>query len=100
MKSMRIKVPHKEVVKIIKEAAYRCNLELTNQNTSRSLFEFYKSGNLLSFGNNITVSLTANNSVIEIKVKSESSAPIQLVDWGINNGIEEDLIIEIRKIAP
>lgn len=51
---------------------------------------------ILSFGNVVSISVdTVGKRSCVVEVSSKSSAPIQLIDWGTNSDLEEQILSEL-----
>lgn len=95
MKQSTFNKPKKTVIAAIKKAAKQMDLEL--EEISGNEIIFYHGGGLLSFGNKITVKISQSESdKTKVNVSSRSAAEIQLIDWGTNDKLENDLIKELK----
>jgi hypothetical protein len=77
-------------------AAKEMDLEIKSK--TECTFVLKKSGSLLSYGNIITIQLKpAVGNRTSISISSQSSAAIQLIDWGTNSDLEEELMSLIKE---
>lgn len=89
----------KQVLNAVKQAAKNLDLEIQNKSEIKGTLQLYSNGGLFSYGNRIDVELTeTESSRVIVKVLSESSAAIQLIDWGTNDRLEKNLIEEVKNI--
>jgi len=87
----------KTVIAAIKKAAKQMDLEF--EEVSGNEITLYHGGGLLSFGNKITVKISSSESdKTKVNISSRSAAEIQLIDWGTNDKLENDLINELKNI--
>lgn len=97
MKQSTFNKPKKTVIAAIKKAAKQMDLEL--EEISGNEIILYHGGGLLSFGNKMTVKILQSESdKTKVNVSSRSAAEIQLIDWGTNDKLENDLIKELKNI--
>lgn len=97
MKQSTFNKPKKTVISAIKKAAKQMDLEL--EEISDNEIILYHGGGLLSFGNKVTVKFSQSESdKTKVNVSSRSAAEIQLIDWGTNDKLENDLIKELKNI--
>ncbi|MCC5927819.1 MAG: DUF1499 domain-containing protein [Cyclobacteriaceae bacterium] len=97
MKQSTFNKPNNTVIAAIKKAAKQMDLEL--EEVSGNEITLYHGGGLLSFGNKITVKISESEpNKTKVIVSSRSAAEIQLIDWGTNEKLENDLIKELKNI--
>ncbi len=95
MKQSTFNKPKKTVIAAIKKAAKQMDLEL--EEISGNEITLYHGGGLLSFGNKIAVKISESEpNKTKVNVSSRSAAEIQLIDWGTNDKLENDLIKELK----
>ncbi|MEI9918945.1 MAG: hypothetical protein WDO14_09110 [Bacteroidota bacterium] len=98
---MRTSLIHKSkptVYKAVKTACNRLNLVIDRDDFEKGRISIYSEGDILSFGNKISISISKRGRDSFLRISSKSAAPIQLFDWGTNKDIEEDLMEEIKDI--
>lgn len=79
-------------------AAKEMELEIKTKSKTDGTIILKKSGSLLSYGNIITIQLkTTSGNKTSISINSKSSATIQLIDWGTNSDLEEELMDLIKE---
>lgn len=98
MKTATISKPKKSVFEALKEACQKLNLNIKSADLKEGKLSIVHDGNFLSFGNIITATVTAKSDKSILKIASESAAPIQLIDWGLNKDLEDRLIKEVKNI--
>lgn len=73
------------------------DLEIKTKSKTDGSIILNKIGNLLSYGNTITIQLkTTSSNKASIFINSESSAKIQLIDWEKNSDLEQELMDLIK----
>lgn len=91
MRTIVLTLSKEEVLNIIDEISKTMNL--VQRKKDNNSFYFKKTGSLISFGNTVSVKLSRiNNRNIELFVDSSSSNKLQVIDWGLNENIEEEFI--------
>ena len=87
------------IIKTIETVLRKLNLEIISTDFNNLVIEAKKSGSFLSFGNTIFISIKkSKKSGVRVYVDSESSAPIQLIDWGTNEQIENEIIEHLKSL--
>jgi hypothetical protein len=99
MKQATIHHSKKKVFEAVKEAAAKLDLEIRDASSANGRLSLYSRGGLLSFGNKIDVEIKiADTTKSIVKVSSQSAAAIQVIDWGTNRDLEEEIIAEVKSI--
>lgn len=97
MKQSTFNKPKKTVIAAIKKAAKQLDLEI--EEVDGNEISLYHGGGLLSFGNKISVEIMENDpNKTKVRVSSRSAAQIQIIDWGTNESLENNLINELKDI--
>jgi hypothetical protein len=100
MQTLNIKHSKRDTIKLIKQAALNIGLGIEKESFVSGRLDLIHNGSFFSFGNKIEVIVsTFDNSKCLIKINSRSSAMLQILDWGTNREIEEQLMMEIQKIV-
>jgi hypothetical protein len=98
MRSISSDKSTQQIIKSVKVALGNLGIRVIDMDPDNLVIEARRSGNFLSFGNTIYISLKKKRSGgIRIYIDSESSAPIQIIDWGTNEDIENEIINELEK---
>lgn len=98
MKRFTTRKSKKEVFDAAKKACSKLDLKIRRSDFRKGKLLIKHEGSLLSFGNDLTVTISSKIDKVVISIVSESSASIQVVDWGVNEKLEVNLIAEIRDI--
>ena len=99
MRDFKIKQSKQDAFKLIKKAALNMGLNLREESHTSGTLNMTSDGSLFSFGNNIDIKISkTGQSECSVKVSSKSAVLFQLIDWGVNKEIEEQLVQEIKKI--
>lgn len=99
MKTSKHRHAKKKVFAAVKEAAVILDMEIEFSSLDKGEIELFKGAGIFSFGNRIAVKIASINSLTtEIQISSRSAAQVQLIDWGTNDTIENEVHAEIRKI--
>lgn len=98
MKTSTFHASKKDVFDAVKKACGLLELSVTNQDLNSGRLKIKHEGSFLSFGNTIIVSIGRRETKTILKVASRSSTLVQLIDWGTNRELEENIIREVKKI--
>lgn len=98
MKTATIAASRTEVFEAAKTACKRLGLSIESSDSQKGRIRAFHSGNLLSFGNEITVNISTKERKSTIRISSKSAAAIQVIDWGTNKDLELNLRDEIKAI--
>lgn len=99
MGSITLQKDREEVYEAIRQAAVNLDWTVSRDELENGLIVFDYGGDLLSFGNVIEVAVRVEAELsLSIVVTSRSAAQIQLIDWGKNDELEEQIIAETRKL--
>lgn len=85
----------KDIFSAVLNAAREMNLSMQEQNKDGFLFFEYP-GNILSFGNKITVQVLKNGREKSV-IRVTSISKFQLLDWGTNNRLENELLEGVKR---
>jgi fatty acid/phospholipid biosynthesis enzyme len=97
MRSISSNISIQQAIKSIKDTLTNLGIKIVDTDLDNLVIEARRSGSFLSYGNTIYISLKKKKSGgIRIYVDSESSSPIQLIDWGTNESIENEIINELK----
>jgi hypothetical protein len=95
MKQCTFNKPKNTVFAAIKKAANKLHLDVEEVNVNE--ISLYHGGGLLSFGNKLSVKIMEIElNKTKVIVSSRSAAQIQIIDWGTNAKLENDLIKELK----
>lgn len=94
MRHKTYKLSEKKILKLCKEALENFECKILDSDDDMGKIEAKKGGNLLSYGNKIIIEIDSQNNESEIRIASKSVGP-QVLDWGTNNEIEEELFQRI-----
>lgn len=95
MKQATLNRTKNDVLNAVRKAANKLGINIESE--TNNALSLYYSGGLFSFGNKIDVRLkTIDTNKCIIHVASRSAAQIQVVDWGTNNELEENIISEVK----
>lgn len=68
-------------------------IELVEEDRKNLVIEGHKEGSVFSFGNRIYISIEEiNQNRKVVYIDSESSAILQVIDWGTNDKIEREIL--------
>lgn len=95
MKQFSFSQCSKEIFSAILKAAGEMNLSVQEKNREGFLF-FEYAGDILSFGNKIDVEVLKDDDGKNV-VKVISISKFQLLDWGTNDRIENELINGVKR---
>lgn len=96
MKTITINQSKQALFKVLKGILSKNDLEVNYANLSQGIITAKKSSSLLSFGNDIKITIKeVSLNKCNIKVSASSASPIQLISWGVNDDIEDSIIEEL-----
>jgi hypothetical protein len=98
LKTATISSSKREVFDAVKKASLRLGLIVDGADLTKGKIRIKQEGSFLSFGNEVTVTISSKIDKTVMKVASESSAPIQIIDWGVNGNLESKIIREVKNI--
>ena len=99
MKQSTLHYGKKKVFDAVKQAAVSLDLEIKNESTADGTISLFSNGGFFSYGNKIDVQVKLSEPTKSVlKVSSESSVAIQIIDWGTNSDLENKLIEEVKNI--
>lgn len=85
---------YQEIYSAVIQAAENIDLQLKED--KEEYLRFHYAGNFFTFGNEINVIIeTQGSEDFILIIESSSAAAIQLIDWGQNQRLEEELLSEI-----
>lgn len=94
----KFKIDSKKLKKLINEVA--SDLELNVDEESKDNFKMTYGGSILSFGNNVDITIKSNgNKGSTLLIESNSKFSAQLIDWGTNKKLEEKILSKIKERA-
>ncbi len=97
MKQATFHTSKSQLVTAIKKAAKKFDLEIEENNSNEIVL--FHGGGLFSFGNKITVKIAQSGyDKIKVSISSKSVAQLQLIDWGTNDNLENDLMTELKNM--
>jgi isopentenyl phosphate kinase len=97
MKQATFHTSKSQLITAIKKAAKELDLEIEENNTNETVL--FHGGGILSFGNRITVKIVQNGiDKIKVSISSKSAAQVQIIDWGTNDNLENDLMTELKNM--
>lgn len=99
MITLSVEENKKSVFYAVKKASINLDIEVLEESYSKGRIYLKNRGNLLSFGNDITIKI--NNSESKkclLTISSQSAASFQIIDWGVNDDLENMIYNEIIKI--
>lgn len=97
MKQASFHTSKNQIIGAIKKAAKELELDIEENNTNEIIL--FHGGGLLSFGNRITVKIAqSGNDKIKVSISSKSAAQVQIIDWGTNDNLENDLMTELKNM--
>lgn len=97
MKQATFHTSKSQLISAIKKAANELDLEIEENNSNEIVL--LHSGGLLSFGSRITVKIAqSENDNIKVSISSKSAAQVQIIDWGTNDNLENDLMTELKNM--
>ncbi len=101
MESIKIEnITYEEVVSICQKAMDNNNIINIRINDEEKVLSGEKEGSMFSFGERIQIKISSiTKKDFEVEIKSESSFPLQIVDWGTNKQNVDLLLIEINKMT-
>ncbi len=92
MVSKKYSGSQKAIYNSCKKALDKLGYKIISDNVRQGTIKAKKKSSFFSFGNNISINVSPkNDNEIELLIKSESIG-IQIIDWGTNSEIENDLI--------
>jgi hypothetical protein len=89
---------YKTVYNAVLDAAEEMELDVLSESFEKGIIKLKYNGSLFSYGNSIRVKLNRLTRGCEIKITSESSAAVQVIDWGTNDRLEDELLELIEEI--
>ena len=99
MKQSTFHCSKKKVFDAVKKAAILLKFEIVDESLIDGKLYLFSKGGLFSYGNRISVQIKSPNSAKSIlKVYADSAAAIQIIDWGTNSGLENDLVTQVKSI--
>lgn len=97
MKRSTLNYSKKQVFEAAEDALTELEIEIEESSLKSGTIKAYYGGNMLSFGNNVEVSVkTTQTKKTTVKVESTTWAQLQVVDWGTNDKLEEKIISGIK----
>lgn len=97
MKQATFHTSKNQLITAIKKAANELELDIEENNPNEIIL--FHGGGLLSFGNRITVKIAqSGNDKIKVSISSKSAAQVQIIDWGTNDNLENDLMTELKNM--
>jgi hypothetical protein len=91
MKELKLNLSKTAAFEICKTALLSCDIGIEEECPDRNFIRGSTDLSFLSFGNKIEITLTESARLTSITVHSKSSASLQLIDWGKNTEIEENI---------
>lgn len=84
-------------VNVVQTALKNLEISVDEINSKEGIIKASHPGNILSWGNHIEIKITKEeNKIIKLTILSSSEA--QLISWGTNTEIENNIINEVTKI--
>ena len=97
MKKSTLNYSKKQVFEAAEDALEELEIEIEDSSLKAGIIKAHYGGNMLSFGNNIEVSIkTTSTKKTTIEIESTTWAQLQIVDWGTNDKLEEKIISGIK----
>ncbi|TWI85866.1 hypothetical protein IQ13_1035 [Lacibacter cauensis] len=97
MKELSLPIPKTTAFDICKTALTSCEIDIEEECQEKNFLKGSLNTSLLSFGNNVEISLTESGQNTTIVISSKSSFTFQLIDWGKNAEIEDDIAKKIMQ---
>ncbi len=93
MKQATFHTSKSQLITAIKKAAKELDLEIEENNTNETVL--FHGGGILS----LTVKIVQNGiDKIKVSISSKSAAQVQIIDWGTNDNLENDLMTELKNM--
>jgi isopentenyl phosphate kinase len=97
MKQATFHTSKSQLITAIKKAAKELDLEIEENNTNEIVL--FHGGGILSFGNRIRIKFTQSGyDKIKVSISSKSAVQVQIIDWGTNDNLENDLMTELKNM--
>jgi hypothetical protein len=96
MRSLTLNCTKQQIFTALRKIAQKHALEVHDEDSTTIYLQ--KSSNLLSFGNSVECKVYKKNDRYIVYISSQSLAAIQVIDWGLNENIEDILASELKSL--
>lgn len=99
MRTFQMEKATEEVFRNCKKALSELKFSIEKEDEKAGELIAVSTVSLLSFGNRVTIQLMADQGYTNVSLNSQSLAAIQLIDWGVNSDLEQQLEESILQIS-